>query len=416
MADTPLLGITELTPSQTGKETTINNAILALESATNASLAVSFAAGNVTLSVAQFSRNFIFRCSGQTADRICNVPAQINGVNTSRVFCAQNDSATWNLTVQVTGGAGDSVTVPPESSFLLQVDGNGNVLLVQNEGGGLTFEALSDGPGDYTGNGDSLIKVKNDESGLEFIDNSINSFLDVDTVTAPPSNGDALIWNSGGAKWEPGAAGGGGGGSSEPWYWAPPTPADYTLYSYDNTKMPTCVADGDIGTVFSYNEPSKNLDDGKMALKAAPVGWTSVEMKAFTEVPNGDFNTAGIMLFNSGNNRVITFGALRSGPNLISSKFNFISNGGAAASTWSSNTFAAANVITNSVHWKLVLNGTNLEFYWSNTGKHWQRIGSTEALATFLVAVTHIGFGMFPNVTDANNTPKLVIERFVINT
>jgi transcriptional regulator GlxA family with amidase domain len=63
VSTTPLLGITELTPNQTGKETTVNDAIVALEAAGNATLAVSMAAGDVTLSVNQFTRSFLFRCS-----------------------------------------------------------------------------------------------------------------------------------------------------------------------------------------------------------------------------------------------------------------------------------------------------------------------------------------------------------------
>lgn len=126
MPTTPLLGITELTPTQTGKETTINNAVLALEAAGNATLAVAMAAGNVTLSVAQFTGNFVFRATGLTAPRILNIPALVNGVNTSRIFAVRNGSA-FALTVQVTGGAGTAVVLNPTETRLLDVDGAGNV-------------------------------------------------------------------------------------------------------------------------------------------------------------------------------------------------------------------------------------------------------------------------------------------------
>jgi hypothetical protein len=126
MPTTPLLGIQELTTNQSGKEATINNAILALESATNATLAVDMSAGNVTLSAAQFGGSFIFKTTGLTANRILNLPAQINGTNVQRIFAVRNTSA-FSATVQVTGGAGTSIIVPAGETRLLDVDGAGNV-------------------------------------------------------------------------------------------------------------------------------------------------------------------------------------------------------------------------------------------------------------------------------------------------
>jgi hypothetical protein len=126
MPTTPLLGIQELTTNQSGKEATINNAILALESATNATLAVDMSAGNVTLSAAQFGGSFIFKTTGLTANRILNLPAQINGTNVQRIFAVRNTSA-FSVTVQVTGGAGTSIIVPAGETRLLDVDGAGNV-------------------------------------------------------------------------------------------------------------------------------------------------------------------------------------------------------------------------------------------------------------------------------------------------
>lgn len=130
MPTTPLLAIDELTPNQTGKETTINNAILALEEAGNATLAVSMAGGNVTLSATQTTRNFIFACSGLTANRVLNLPALINGANTSRLFVVANSSA-FSVTVQITGGAGANVVVLAGFTFLLYADGAGNIKSAQ---------------------------------------------------------------------------------------------------------------------------------------------------------------------------------------------------------------------------------------------------------------------------------------------
>jgi hypothetical protein len=60
MVTTPILLINEVAPTQTDKTTTINDAIVALESATQDQLAVSLAGGNLTLSATQFTRYAVF--------------------------------------------------------------------------------------------------------------------------------------------------------------------------------------------------------------------------------------------------------------------------------------------------------------------------------------------------------------------
>jgi hypothetical protein len=135
---TPLLGITELAPNQTGKEATINTAILALEAATNGTLAVDMSAGDVTLSVSQFMSAFIFNATGLTAARALKVPALVNGSNTQRVFCVQNPSG-FLATVAVVGGAGATVSIPAGENRLLSVDGNGNIVVVGMPPSATTF-------------------------------------------------------------------------------------------------------------------------------------------------------------------------------------------------------------------------------------------------------------------------------------
>jgi hypothetical protein len=131
MPTTPFLGVTEVAPNQSGKEVAINTAIRALESAQNAALAVDMAAGDVTLSVNQFTRNFIFKVTGLTAARTLRIPAQVNGVNANRIFAVRN-SSNYPITVQVTGAPGTFVTIPGGGleTRLLDVDGAGNVAQV----------------------------------------------------------------------------------------------------------------------------------------------------------------------------------------------------------------------------------------------------------------------------------------------
>jgi hypothetical protein len=126
MPTSPYLGFNELTPNQTGKEVTINSALLALEAAMNAMFAVNMAAGDVTLSVAQFTGSFIFTTSGLTVTRTLNIPALVNGAPSARLFCVQNPSA-YPVKVQITGGAGGFSTVNAGDAFILYADGAGNI-------------------------------------------------------------------------------------------------------------------------------------------------------------------------------------------------------------------------------------------------------------------------------------------------
>jgi hypothetical protein len=116
LATTPILGIQEVAPTQLDKTTTMNDAILALEGALQDQLAVSFAAGNVTLSSAQYVGYQAFICSGQTANRTLSVPMS------KRIFVVRNTSSSY--TVQVTAGTGPTVTIATSSAAMIQCDGS----------------------------------------------------------------------------------------------------------------------------------------------------------------------------------------------------------------------------------------------------------------------------------------------------
>ena len=93
---TPILGIQQVAANQNQKEITINDGFLALENATNATLAVSLATGNAaTLSAAQFASAISFTCSGQTSGAVLTVPL------VPRLFLVNN---TGTFAVAVPGG------------------------------------------------------------------------------------------------------------------------------------------------------------------------------------------------------------------------------------------------------------------------------------------------------------------------
>jgi hypothetical protein len=113
MVTTPILLINEVAPTQTDKTTTINDAIVALESATQDQLAVSLAGGNLTLSATQFTRYAVFSVSGQTTTRVLTVPL------TKRLFGVKN-AGSYDITVG--GASGSTVTVAAGDGAIIQCD------------------------------------------------------------------------------------------------------------------------------------------------------------------------------------------------------------------------------------------------------------------------------------------------------
>ena len=112
---TPILGIQQVAANQNQKEITINDGFLALENATNATLAVSLATGNAaTLSAAQFASAISFTCSGQTSGAVLTVPL------VPRLFLVNN---TGTFAVAVQGASGTSVSAAPASMSLILCDG-----------------------------------------------------------------------------------------------------------------------------------------------------------------------------------------------------------------------------------------------------------------------------------------------------
>lgn len=112
---TPILSITEVAAGQTQKETTINNAVRALEQAGNATLSVSFTANARTVTAAEFTRYAAFVGDDQTAAATLTVPL------TERMFLVQNGNVSYEIAVG--GATGATVTVPASTMVLIRCDG-----------------------------------------------------------------------------------------------------------------------------------------------------------------------------------------------------------------------------------------------------------------------------------------------------
>lgn len=115
MTTTPILGITEVAQSQSNKELTINDAIRALENATQKKRSA-VATAPTNLSAANYTGYFYHEFTGTPGAWTLNVPA------TERAFYVLNNTDGL-ATVQVTGGGGVSVEIADGEGRLLYCDG-----------------------------------------------------------------------------------------------------------------------------------------------------------------------------------------------------------------------------------------------------------------------------------------------------
>lgn len=139
MSTSTILAIDEVAEGQANKHVTINEAFAALEQAMNAPLAVSFSAGNVTLTEAQLTRNFLIICSQQSAARELRIPDKIQTVNQTARFIAVRNTGSYDITVLSSAAIpGTQAIVAPGVTTFLHVSGI-NVTSLGNIGGGLSY-------------------------------------------------------------------------------------------------------------------------------------------------------------------------------------------------------------------------------------------------------------------------------------
>ena len=119
MADTPILGITELASNQVNQFATANEAFRALESATNDFLEVALGAGNATVAASDFRTYFMFRATGNAVARDLLFPAG------KRFFLVHNaGSATLNVKLGTT-----TLTLDAGLAAFYYADGTSNGLI-----------------------------------------------------------------------------------------------------------------------------------------------------------------------------------------------------------------------------------------------------------------------------------------------
>lgn len=169
MPTTPILAITQVSASQNNKEVTINDAIEALEQATNARLDVSFASStDITLSTTQATRSFIFVAINATAGSTLRFPNTINSNPLNRVFAVRNNSG-QALTVRFATGSGTTVSVPDGQTRLIAALNGTDMIVAAEPGTVASLLSLPDTPSSYVGNANKALVVNVAENALEFV-------------------------------------------------------------------------------------------------------------------------------------------------------------------------------------------------------------------------------------------------------
>jgi len=116
---TPILNITELFNGQVDQFAIVNQALRALESATQDFLEVDLASANATLTAADFRAYYLFRAKNNTVARDLTLPAN------KRNFAVQN---TGSATLSIKLGSA-TLTLAAGSSAIYYADGTANGLI-----------------------------------------------------------------------------------------------------------------------------------------------------------------------------------------------------------------------------------------------------------------------------------------------
>lgn len=128
MSTTSNLAINEVAPSQTSKETTINDGFEQVDNATQDSFNFSFTTNARTLSGTEFTNHFEFIAGTLTGNGILTVPL------TKRFFAVDNSGSGHQLTVK--GSTGATVVMASGDLALIKCDGTDCKLYAGASGGG----------------------------------------------------------------------------------------------------------------------------------------------------------------------------------------------------------------------------------------------------------------------------------------
>jgi len=190
MANSPLLAIPLLSQSQAAKEQTINQMVSFLERATNDGQILAFGGGNIVLPAVDLQRYFLFKTSGAASTSILTITPM------KRIFAIDNFSNGNDLTLSCTS---DSIIIPAGGIVMVYCDGTNLANICDStvnggSGGATTLLGLMDTPNSYAASENFVLRVKNDLTGIEFVDLSIGDLADVDLTGV--AEGYTLAWDA----------------------------------------------------------------------------------------------------------------------------------------------------------------------------------------------------------------------------
>jgi len=110
--------------------------------------------------------------NGETGDVVLDTDDISEGSTNLYYTDARADARIAAASIDDLSDVDTSTTAPTANDSILQWDGSNWVPVASSTVGRTTFVALNDTPANYTGAGGYTVKVKSDESGLEFVDES----------------------------------------------------------------------------------------------------------------------------------------------------------------------------------------------------------------------------------------------------
>ena len=117
---------------------------------------------------------------------------------------------------------------------------------------------------------------------------SIDLLSDVDTSSAAPTNGQALVWDAGGSKWKPGTVSGGGGGSGVTLFTGlTDTPSSFSGYANGFLRVNTAADGLELTTSFGIDTLS-DVDTTTSAPTAGQVlKWSGTKWQPAADSTSG---------------------------------------------------------------------------------------------------------------------------------
>lgn len=164
MANSPILQIPQVAPTQAQKETTINDGISILERSLNDIKTLDMSTASQEVNLTDYVRFMLLKVTGVTAPgKTLTVPAS------KRFFMVKNaGTSTFTVIPKATGGT--TADIPPGSAVILFNTATDIIKIADSAAATAvnSFLGLTDAPHDFSGFAGKGVRVKTTEDGLEF--------------------------------------------------------------------------------------------------------------------------------------------------------------------------------------------------------------------------------------------------------